>query len=65
MLHRSQPGQLLPPRQIEDHWVIVRLEKYLPARLDKAMGERLLNELCDRWLEKQLATIDSSKIQTV
>ncbi|NJK57903.1 MAG: peptidylprolyl isomerase [Pleurocapsa sp. SU_5_0] len=65
MLHRSQPGQLLPPRQIEDHWVIVRLEKYLPARLDKAMGERLLNELCDRWLEKQLATINSSKINAV
>lgn len=43
----------------------MRLEKYLPARLDKAMGERLLDELCDRWLEKQLATIDSSKIQAV
>lgn len=65
MLHRSQPGQLLPPRQIEDHWVIVRLEQYFPARLDRAMRERLLNELCDRWLEKQLVTIDSSKIQAV
>lgn len=65
MLHRSPPGQLLPPRQIEDHWVIVRLEQYFPARLDQAMRERLLNELCDRWLEKQLVTIDSSKIQAV
>ncbi|MGL4881140.1 MAG: peptidylprolyl isomerase [Waterburya sp.] len=54
MLHRSQPGQLLPPRQIEAHWVIVRLEKYFPARLDAAMRERLLNELCDRWLQKQI-----------
>ena len=63
MLHRSQPGQLLPPKQIEDNWVIVRLEQYLPARLDKAMRERLLNELCDRWVEKQLTTIDSNKIQ--
>jgi parvulin-like peptidyl-prolyl isomerase len=57
MLHRSQPGQLLPPRQIEEHWVIVRLEKYFPARLDAAMGEKLLNELCDRWLQKQLANV--------
>ena len=65
MLHRSLPGQLLPPRQIEDHWVIVRLEQYFPARLDQAMRERLLNELCDRWLEKQLVTIDSSRIQAV
>ena len=65
MLHRSLPGQLLPPRQIEDHWVIVRLVQYFPARLDRAMRERLLNELCDRWLEKQLVTIDSSRIQAV
>ena len=64
MLHRSQPGQLLSPKKIEDSWVIVRLEKYLPARLDKAMSERLLNELCDRWIEKQLTAIDSSKIQS-
>lgn len=63
MLHRSQPGQLLPPKQIEDSWVIVRLEKYLPARLDKAMREKLLNELCDRWLDKEVAAIDNSKIQ--
>ena len=63
MLHRSQPGQLLPPKQIEDSWVIVRLEKYLPARLDDSMRERLLNELCDRWLDKEVAAIDSSKIQ--
>jgi hypothetical protein len=63
MLHRSQPGQLLYPRQIEEHWVIVRLEKYLPARLNNAMRERLLNELCARWLEKQLTSINFNEIQ--
>ncbi|MEM8722412.1 MAG: peptidylprolyl isomerase [Cyanobacteria bacterium P01_G01_bin.39] len=62
MLHRSQPGQLLPPRQIEDSWVIVRLEKYLPAKLDQGTREKLLNELCDRWLEKQVRAIDVNKI---
>lgn len=63
MLHRSQPGQLLPPKQIEDSWVIVRLEKYLPAKLDDAMEEKLLNELCDRWLEKQVRAINLSEIK--
>ena len=63
MLHRSQPGQLLPPKQIEDSWVIVRLEKYLPAKLDDAMRSKLLNELCDRWLEKQVRAIDLSEIK--
>ena len=63
MLHRSQPGQLLPPRQIDENWIIVRLEKYLPAKLDNAMREQLLNELCDRWLEKQVRAIDLNEIK--
>ena len=63
MLHRSQPGQLLPPKQIEDSWVIVRLEKYLPAKLDDAMRSKLLNELCDRWLSKQVLAIDLNEIK--
>ena len=63
MLHRSQPGQLLPPKQIEDDWVIVRLEKYLPAKLDNAMRDKLLNELCDRWLEKQVRAINFNEIK--
>lgn len=62
MLHRSQPGQLQPPKQIEDNWVIVRLEKYLPARLDNAMRTKLLHELCDRWLDRQVAQIDLQEL---
>ena len=62
MLHRSQPGQLLSPKQIEDNWVIVRLEKYLPAKPDQVMRKKLLTELCDRWLEKQVKGIDINEI---
>ncbi|HEY9769233.1 MAG TPA: hypothetical protein V6C71_12200 [Coleofasciculaceae cyanobacterium] len=33
--------------------------KNLPARLDDVVGERLLNKLGDRWLEKQLANVSN------
>ncbi len=50
----SQPGQLSPPTHVGDWWVIVRLEKFIPARLDESMRQRLLNELFSSWLKEQL-----------
>ncbi|MDM9381985.1 glycosyltransferase [Chlorogloeopsis sp. ULAP01] len=50
----SQPGQISPPTHIGDWWVIVRLEKFLPAQLDEPMRQRLLNELFSSWLKEQL-----------
>lgn len=60
MLHRSQPGQVLPPTPIGDLWVIVRLEQYHSVRLDEAIRYRLLNELFEQWLNRQLAEIKSN-----
>lgn len=54
VLYTSKPGQLLSPMQIDDIWVIVRLEEYFPARLDGEMRQYLLNELFEHWLQKQL-----------
>jgi parvulin-like peptidyl-prolyl isomerase len=49
-----QPGQLLPPIRVENWWLIVRLEKFIPAQLDEPMQQRLLNELFSTWLQEQL-----------
>ncbi|NJP11800.1 MAG: peptidylprolyl isomerase [Leptolyngbyaceae cyanobacterium RU_5_1] len=54
LLRSRQPGQLSPPFRIEDLWVIVRLEQFLPAQLDESMQQRLLNELFALWLQDQL-----------
>ncbi|MTJ14570.1 glycosyltransferase [Anabaena sp. UHCC 0187] len=54
ILSVSQPGQLLPPTKLGDWWVIVRLEKFISARLDEPMRQRLLNELFSTWLQGQL-----------
>ncbi|MEM7554986.1 MAG: peptidylprolyl isomerase [Cyanobacteria bacterium P01_A01_bin.84] len=53
-LSTSQPGKLLAPIYIAGWFVILRLEKLVPAQLDEAMEARLLNELFQRWLNEQL-----------
>ncbi|BAZ28866.1 hypothetical protein NIES4074_13010 [Cylindrospermum sp. NIES-4074] len=69
ILSVSQPQQLLPPTQIGDWIVIVRLEKLLPAQLDRSLRQRLLNERFSTWLQAQMAAqnwqIQPSAITTV
>ncbi|MBD2296349.1 peptidylprolyl isomerase [Anabaena sphaerica FACHB-251] len=55
VLSVSQPQQLSPPTQIGEWIVIVRLEKLLPAQLDRQMRQRLLNERFQSWLQTQIA----------
>ncbi|WP_432812950.1 hypothetical protein [Pantanalinema sp. GBBB05] len=50
----SQPGQLLTPMSLGSWVVIARLEKLLPAQLDQAMRQRLMNELFEHWIQEQL-----------
>jgi len=45
LLRVSQPGQLWPPKPINNGWVLVRLEESRPAVLDQALRRRLLLEL--------------------
>ena len=53
VLSRCQPGQIYPISDGE--WqMIVRLEKMIPAQLDQLMRRKLLNELFELWLAKQL-----------
>jgi hypothetical protein len=49
-----QPGQLSAPVQIAEWFVIVRLEKNLPAKLDEAMQMRLTDELYEQWMQERL-----------
>ncbi len=54
ILAASQPGQLSPPTQVGDWWIILRLEKYISAQLDEKTRQRLLHELFQGWLSAQL-----------
>lgn len=52
-----KPGQLAAPLQIADWFVIVKLEKYLPAQLDENMRVRLIDELYEQWIQSKSAQI--------
>lgn len=55
ILASTQPEQLLPPTQLENWIVIVRLEKLLPSQLDGTVKQRLLNERFQAWLKAKIA----------
>jgi parvulin-like peptidyl-prolyl isomerase len=53
LLRVSQPGQLWSPCRVEEWWVVVRHEKFLPAQMDDAMQRRMVDELFGAWLQEQ------------
>ncbi|MEP0755280.1 peptidylprolyl isomerase [Trichocoleus sp. DQ-A3] len=60
MLYISQTGQLWPPTRLGECIAIVRLEQLIPAVLDEAMRQQLLNELFERWVQERLVELTSS-----
>jgi parvulin-like peptidyl-prolyl isomerase len=65
MLSVSQPGQLWPPTLVNDWFIIVRLEKFLPAQLDNSMRQHLLNELFNTWLQEQLQQVSIQSLDSM
>lgn len=54
LLSISEPGQLWVPTPIDNWVVILRLEKLLPAQLEGETRQRLLDELFQSWLDRQI-----------
>lgn len=57
LLSTSKPGQVCPPLQIANWFVIVKLEKFIPCEFDEPMQKRLLNELFTNWVQEQLQNL--------
>ncbi|MGK7923650.1 MAG: peptidylprolyl isomerase [Spirulina sp.] len=53
MFQRSQPGQLWSPQYIDNWFVVVRLEQFVPAQLDEEIRQQLLDERFKQWLQEQ------------
>ena len=68
----SKTGQLWPPFEFKKFWIVLRLEKHLPASLDENMRKRLRNELYEEFINKQVLKLvekirktDTSKIRQI
>lgn len=53
MLSVAQPGQLLPPTRLAQWYIVVRLEKFIPAQLDEPMRQKLRDKLFEEWVTEQ------------
>jgi parvulin-like peptidyl-prolyl isomerase len=54
LLHNSPIGVVQLPVRLGEWFVIVRLEKLIPAQLDEAMRSRLLQENFESWLQTEM-----------
>ncbi|RUT07761.1 hypothetical protein DSM106972_020210 [Dulcicalothrix desertica PCC 7102] len=50
----SSLGQLWTPMKLENWYIILRLEKLMPAQLDETTSATLINHLFEKWLGEQL-----------
>ncbi len=63
-LRSCSPGTLLEPVQVDNSWLIARLEKFQPTKFDDAMEQRMCSELfqqeVDRIVDKRLASLKTA-----
>ena len=50
----SKKGQLWEPFQVDDWWVLLRLEKLLPAKLDERTKKGIIQSLYDEWINSKV-----------
>jgi len=53
-LRVGSPGQLWPPFQAGDSWVVLRLDLHIPAQLTDETRARMLEELFQQWFQARV-----------
>jgi hypothetical protein len=51
-LRPLKPQQLSPIFQLDEHYIVLRLDRKLPAQFSPDIQQQLLDELCEEWLQK-------------
>ena len=55
-LRSAQAGVIQEPFQIDQWWLLMRLESFTPASFDESMALRMSQELFEQWLEQAVET---------
>jgi len=53
-LRVSRPQQLWPPFLVVDVWIVMRMERLLPAQLDERTRSRMIDELFQVWFRERV-----------
>jgi parvulin-like peptidyl-prolyl isomerase len=54
LLATNAPGHICPPIKLDQWFVIVRPDKYIPCQLDDAMRQKLVGEMFQLWLQEEV-----------
>ena len=52
-LRTIKTGELVEPYSVEGWWLVVRLERYAPARFNEETAEKMARELFQEWVNEQ------------
>ena len=52
-LRTIKTGELVEPFSVEGWWLVVRLERYAPARFNEETAEKMARELFQAWVNEQ------------
>jgi parvulin-like peptidyl-prolyl isomerase len=56
LLATNVSGHICPPIKLDQWFVIVRPDKYIPCQLDDAMRQKLVGEMFQLWLQEEVKT---------
>ncbi len=65
MLSSSEPGEILPVTKLDDWYIIVSLQEFIPAQFNETLQQQLLEQLFQEWLEFQLSLINVRNLISV
>lgn len=52
-LRTNAPGKLMPPFNIGEWWLVMRVESYTPATFDDTTAQRMAEELFNLWVQEE------------
>ena len=64
ILRTSKEGEITGPHKIDKWFVIVRLEKFTPAKLDDVTHKKMAQELFEEWVKEEVDEIHNAIIKT-
>tara|TARA_B100000700_G_scaffold311157_1_gene392631 strand:+ start:272 stop:1018 length:747 start_codon:yes stop_codon:yes gene_type:complete len=65
ILRTANEGDITGPHKIEDWFVVVRLEKFTPAKLDEVTFNKMAQELFEEWVNEQVDEIHNAIIKRI
>tara|TARA_B100000945_G_C20406065_1_gene610085 strand:- start:485 stop:1231 length:747 start_codon:yes stop_codon:yes gene_type:complete len=65
ILRTANEGEITGPHKIENWFVIVRLEKFTPAKLDENTNKKMAQELFEEWVNKEVEEIHNAIIKKI